>query len=96
MSRRTGEQVTLSPEDAMAELKTYEEMIKAEGNFVHNKPLELPPTFMFMGQDSQMVFSILYCLFLQASTKHFQSMLNREVTVPLLGARVTWENSHEV
>jgi len=31
VSRRTGAQVTLSPEDAMAELKQYEAKIKSEG-----------------------------------------------------------------
>ena len=31
VSRRTGEQVTLSPQDALAELQSYEAKIKAEG-----------------------------------------------------------------
>ena len=31
VSRRTGEQVTLSPQDALAELQSYEAGIKAEG-----------------------------------------------------------------
>jgi len=31
ISRRTGEQITLSPEAAMAELKTYEDKIRKEG-----------------------------------------------------------------
>eukprot|EP00986_Skeletonema_menzelii_P010333 scaffold5032_cov144-Skeletonema_menzelii.AAC.5 len=31
VSRRTGEQVTLSPQDALAELQSYEGRIKAEG-----------------------------------------------------------------
>jgi len=31
VSRRTGEQVTLSPQDALAELQSYEARIKAEG-----------------------------------------------------------------
>mmetsp|Transcript_3858 Transcript_3858/g.5927 ORF Transcript_3858/g.5927 Transcript_3858/m.5927 type:complete len:117 (-) Transcript_3858:215-565(-) len=31
VSRRTGEQVTLSPQDALAELQQYEARIKAEG-----------------------------------------------------------------
>jgi len=31
VSRRTGEQVTLSLQDAMAELQAYESRIKAEG-----------------------------------------------------------------
>lgn len=31
VSRRTGEQVTLSPQDALAELQKYEATIKAEG-----------------------------------------------------------------
>ncbi len=31
VSRRTGKQVTLSPEDAMSELREYERKIKAEG-----------------------------------------------------------------
>jgi NIMA-interacting peptidyl-prolyl cis-trans isomerase 1 len=31
VSRRTGAQVTLTPEEALAELKTYESRIKSEG-----------------------------------------------------------------
>ena len=31
VSRRTGQQITLSPEDALAELQQYEAKIKAEG-----------------------------------------------------------------
>ena len=31
VSRRTGQQITLSPEDAMKELKEYEQRIKQEG-----------------------------------------------------------------
>ena len=31
VSRRTGETITLSPEDAMAELQKYEDLIKREG-----------------------------------------------------------------
>lgn len=31
VSRRTGEQVTLSPQDALVELQSYEARIKAEG-----------------------------------------------------------------
>lgn len=31
VSRRTGDQVTLSPQDALAELQSYEARIKAEG-----------------------------------------------------------------